>query len=90
MEERKLHKYRCEVCGAEIHSVGKKRIIKCEACLKRQYSKKYRAETNSPYRKYTNNSALQGDMAEITQYNRKNGTNYSYGQYKLQKFLGKI
>ena len=89
-EKRKLYEYRCEICGAEIHSVGKKRVIKCETCLKREYSRKYRSDTNSPYRKYTNNSALQRDVVEIMEYNREHGTNYSYGQYKFIKKLGEI
>ncbi len=90
MEERKLYKYRCEVCGAEIHSVWKKRIIKCEACLKRERSKRSRDSTNSPYRKHTSNADLRHDIVKIEEYNKLHGTEYSYGQFKSLKFLGKI
>ena len=85
-----MYKYKCEACGAEIHSVGKKRIIKCEACMKRERSKRERRNTNSPYRKYTNNTRLQNEVYEAEQYNRAHGTEYSYGEYKVLKFLGKI
>lgn len=43
-----MHKYNCEICGAEIHSTGKKRVLKCKACLKRERSKRERQETSSP------------------------------------------
>ena len=85
-----MYKYNCEVCGAEIHSIGKKRVIKCEVCLKRERSKRARATTNSPYRKYTSNAELQNEVHEIEIYNQTHGTDYSYGKYKLLKFLGKI
>lgn len=85
-----MYKYNCEICGSEIHSTGKKRIIKCEICLKRERSKRARKNTNSPYRKYKNNTELQNEVHEIEEYNRMHGTDYTYGKFKLLKFLGKI
>ena len=85
-----MHKYNCEICGAEIHSTGKKRILKCESCLKRERSKREREETSSPYRKYTNNAELRKEVCRLEEYNRIHGTDYSYGKYINLKFLGKI
>lgn len=90
MKERKLYKYRCEICGAEIHSVGKKRVIKCDRCSKRASSQRSREQTHSPYRKYKYNAGIHADIKELTEYNKAHGTDYSYGQYKLKKILGEI
>ncbi len=89
--EKKLHRYICEGCGNIIFSVGKKRIIKCERCLKKERSKKYRVQTNSPYvKRKPGNMDIHADIRELVEYNEEHGTNYSYGQYKLQNFLGKL
>ncbi len=85
-----MYKYNCEICGAEIQSTGKKRVLKCNACLKRERSKRERLNTNSPYRKYTKNAGLKKELAEIEQYNLIHGTNYSYGKFKCLKEMGKI
>lgn len=85
-----MHKYKCEVCGAQIHSIGKKRVLRCETCLKRERSKRERENTSSPYRKYTSNAELQKEVCKIKEYNKKHGTDYSYGKYQSLKFLGKI
>lgn len=85
-----MHKYCCEICGTVIHSQGKKRVLRCETCLKRERSKRERENTSSPYRKYTSNAELHSKAHEIEEYNRKHGTDYSYGKYQSLKFLGKI
>ena len=85
-----MYKYNCEICGMPIYSKGKKRIIKCEACLKRERSKRAREKTNSPYRKYTSNSKLQKEVHQIEVFNRLHNTKYTYGKYELLKTLKKI
>lgn len=89
-EDRKLYQYVCENCGRAIISTGKKRIIKCERCLKAERSKRYRSSTSSLYRKFKRNSDIFADVREIENYNKTHGTNYSYGQFKALLTLGKI
>lgn len=89
-KKRKLYRYVCEECGRTIIAAGKKRIIKCDRCLKRARSKRSREQTNSTYRKYKYNAGIHADIKELTEYNKAHGTDYSYGQYKMLVYLGKI
>lgn len=90
MENKRLYQYVCENCGRTIISTGKKRIIKCERCLKVERSKRSRSNTSSLYRKFKRNSDIFADVREIENYNKAHGTNYSYGQFKALLLLGKI
>ena len=90
MENKRLYQYVCESCGRTIISTGKKRIIKCERCLKVERSKRSRSNTSSLYRKFKRNSDIFADVREIENYNKAHGTNYSYGQFKALLLLGKI
>lgn len=78
-----MNKYFCEICGSVIYSVGKKRNIKCESCMRKARSRKAREQTNSPYfkRKF-DNSGLHTSIYELELYNKEHNTNYTYGKYK--------
>ena len=96
MKEREPYIKYCIECGAPIVTAIRTTQEVCSDCRRKQSKllrsaleigqkskpkkKKHTAETQSVY----------DFVAEVDRYNKKHGTQLSYGQYELKRFLGQI
>ena len=90
-----LYRHKCK-CGRKFYSESK-RAYRCPYCKgeskaankqrNNEMIKKPRAETHKPM---PVNISLPNMMELLRLYNENHGTNYSYGQFVLGMYLGKI
>lgn len=92
MEKRKVYVKYCLQCGEPIITAIRTTQDLCERCRK-ENSKMIRTalknKTKKKKRTYETQS-IYDFVAEVDRYNKKHGTQLSYGQYELKRFLGKI
>lgn len=94
MAEEKIYTKRCKTCG-EIFETDKVRGRVCEKCKKATKLRLARERYDdykkpSAERKGESQTALDDFVLLLTEYNAKNNTNYSYGEFTSAIKLGKI
>lgn len=74
--------YHCNFCGAKLREKGKYCSEKCEKAGEIYYAEQEKR------RAHFIGSPIASAVREVDEYNRKNGTKYSYGQYFMLKDIG--
>ena len=83
MEERKLNSNFCNDCGETFYTFGKTKRRLCDSCRKK-HKNAQSGEFKRVYKKHekkTAKTSLSEYIRIVEEYNRKNGTCLTYGQY---------
>ncbi len=78
----RLENTHCNFCGAKLKKPGKYCSARCKEAGERYY------ERERENRKIFRNSPVAKAVMEVSEYNRINGTKYSYGKYFSLKEAG--
>lgn len=84
----------CKICGKEFECINEKTKCCSERCReehKRRFNSEWkRKQIELRNKPKVRKSALSAMTAEIARYNKKHGTNLSYGKYVMLKERGEL